>query len=823
MTVPTAQSPPDVDDSGLLPINALTVSGERALAGLERGVLERRLDVQSGDLRLLCCAVETIADLGRLLTVAAAGDLDTLDALRDRFKLPPGVQLRKDLTMFVARRPIGPVIDGPCGVGPIDLGLVMWTGFHLGGGVRDPAWVYRAMREYASLAGPVERVLGTARTWMNDGRQGPLLEAFGGLHAIGDVGQPMVSFPCLDEQQVCLAEMLNFVWETVGSPTSFPLMDSLAPADICVGYTGVITVRPAGAFPPQGSAGGAFPTIDRHPADVVSWTTTAIVLRIPANLEPGCHTVGWGYLNDPAAVVQLRAIGEQCLPWYPSNSFKNTPMMIWRDDLQFSVIGEAAMSFDANGSDTITVEACTRANLNWTVTLSSCLQTQATRQVSMMRNGQVFRPTLPTSGQLPVADADDATYALRAVSRIGAQTCATTMRSVTIRREKIVRIAPILDRCIDTQSTVTLAISLSCSAPTGGLPVTVSSSAPARIAGSAATIEQGDRTTTIDIQAGADCGPVTLTAAVPGHTSAQVDLLVVSTPQITAMSPAQMLTCDDVALTLTGTCLGDPSLPPRAVLAGPTGALDAAVKVVQTQTEVRITHGPLNAGSYTVILANCGRAAFTPTPLTVTHRPPVITNPLAANVTTIQLCATPTLTLTWRVHFTQTVLLTRGGLALAQRAYDPCQNVTDSATDNLPAVTGGVSYTLTAFNPDGASVTGTLSIPPSSLAPPRSTFVVSNASNEAVNAFLINAEDKGGTFLGTFQPGQSALVNIPNCRIRGIASLSPGLVKVHNTNFPNGQVDPTAVATVRTAGPWSRNFSGYRLGHASSGAEGVSI
>jgi hypothetical protein len=235
------------------------------------------------------------------------------------------VQVWRDLDAFTGRRPIGPLYDGPCGVAGIDLGSVIWMDVQLSGGRLSPrgdsgvidvgagepfvtespefrrgrelagraappvfagGWSERAITDYGSIAGPIERVLQAGRAWIDTGDIDGLRDAFGGLREIGRRGHDF-TFPCLDEQQVCIAELLNFSWERLRRP-SFPALAAVNPADVCVGYTGLLNVTPATSFPPQDDAGGIFPMIDRQPAEVVSWTTSSILLQVPTGIAPGC-------------------------------------------------------------------------------------------------------------------------------------------------------------------------------------------------------------------------------------------------------------------------------------------------------------------------------------------------------------------------------------------------------------------------------------------------------------------------------------------------------------------------------------------------------
>jgi hypothetical protein len=169
------------------------------------------------------------------------------------------------------------------------------------------------------------------------------------------------------------------------------------------------------------------------------------------------------------------------------------------------------ISFAANGSPTTAAEACTSVNLGWSATIVSCAGTNAIVRVSMLRDGQPFRPTLAPSGMLTVSDAEDATYTLHAHSHLGALSCGVAEQGVTIFRDKRLRLAPVTQQCIDTQQTVSLDVTASVPAPPGGLSITVSSSDPARIAGTSVILEEGAAASWWTCRLGARCGPVTLT------------------------------------------------------------------------------------------------------------------------------------------------------------------------------------------------------------------------------------------------------------------------------------------------------------------------
>jgi hypothetical protein len=127
---------------------------------------------------------------------------------------------------------------------------------------------------------------------------------------------------------------------------------------------------------------------------------------------------------------------------------------------------------------------------------------------------------------------------------------------------------------------------------------------------------------------------------------------------------------------------------------------------------------------------------------------------------------------------------------------------------------GPISYTLTAFNADGATATSTRTLPVTSSIWLASALLVSNGYTDPVNVFLINAEDNGGVFVGTLVPNASLQITIPNCRVRMIVSLDPELVSDYNARWETNY-SATAVSTARdNRGLWLRRTDFYYRGLA---------
>jgi hypothetical protein len=450
----------------------------------------------------------------------------------------------------------------------------------------------------------------------------------------------------------------------------------------------------------------------------------------------------------------------------------------------------------------------------------------------MLRDGQLYKAALPASGQLVVVDAADRTYTLRTQARVGNQLCGISEKTLTLSRffkviaqalgPNGIRGGPSDTDCIEPGVGITIGVKVSCPAPVGGLPVTITSPIPTRVPGANAMIAEGTDTTAVEVLAGNECGSVNLTVSVPNHSSADVYVTVSSTPVISGITPMSFHTCDQISLTVNGTCLGEHADDIDAWVEVNGQPLAGVVTVITSSTKIRVDLPPLPAGSHTFAVRYCSHSTYAATPIIVTTPAPHINSPLSANVLALELCTAPSVTLRWGVSGATRVTLMRSGISIADRTYpDACASVSDSVTDNLPLVSAPVTYTLSAFNADGAMVTSTRPLPISAALPVASAIVAHNGYSRAVNLFLIYAESPtGGAFVGTVASGAFVSVPIPDCKVRGIIAIDPVEVANHNANFRDN-LSATSAELARTNGPWTRSPSPWYLGLASANPVGT--
>lgn len=693
-------------------------------------------------------------------------------------------------------------------------------------------WIDRAFAGWVVRAGGIELVFDAARRWLNGSDPHDFRTALSSLRSpCGLLPTKDITMPCLDERQVCISEFVFTAMRLAPQlrRPSFPIIGSVIPLDQCHTRAVPITLLPPTnqQFPSQAITNdGIFPAIDRVPAIILSWTPQQIQLSLPAGIRAGCHVIGWVYLFSPEVVTQLHAIGEQCRPWFGGGGLTRAPYVLWEDQGRFSLV--SAPSIDTfhgpSGATTVSAEACTPVMLSWVISLDACPETTTQQVVTMWRDGQLFRTRLPTTGQLAVIDSAARTYTLRAQAQLPGQLCGQTERSLAVNRFNVLRVqAQGATRCVQPGIGVTLNITVSCPAPTGGLPITISSSNSTRVAGASGAINEANTSTTVEVIAGNECGTATLTISAPNHPAVQIEIVVASLPTINSISPLAFQTCERITLTVNGSCLGERAVDIRAGVEANGQWVPGIVTVLSPSTQLRIELPALPAGFYILAIEHCGQIGYAPLPFSVTTRPPIISSAPSMRPAIVELCSTPSVTIRWTVEFATRIVLARGGDIVADRSYaDPCAAVDDSATETLPSVTGSLNYTLTAFNADGVTVTSTRPLPATSAFSPASAVVVKNIYTDVVNVFLLNVEDNGGIFVRSLAANQTLIIPIPNCRLRIVHSIVPKQVDDYNATWRTN-LSATAVSTARRSGPWQRNTPSIppHLGLRTAGVVGI--
>ena len=691
-------------------------------------------------------------------------------------------------------------------------------------------WIDRGFAGWRALASGIDGALGAGRRWLDQGEPRDFLGALRGPGSLGDL-LPDRSIPsmCISEYQVCISEFVFTAMPLARTlyAESFPTLGSLSPTDQCLDSVGPISLFPplGQQFPAQAEIqSGTFVAIDHSPVTIVSWTPQEIRLARPAGIAAGCHVVGWVHIFDSDAVNQIRGIVEQCRRFFGGNSLISAPYTIWKDEQDFSIIESPVIDtfHGPNGSLAPNAEACTPVLLTWATSVASCLGSRVQVAVTMLRDGQLYRTALPSDGQLMVTDETARTYTLRAQARIQNQQCGLATKSVTVGRFNELRVHAQGDtHCVDQGIGVSVDVTISCPAPAGGLLVTITSSDTTRVGNATGMIDEGTTTTSVEVLTGSQCGAATITIAVPNHASKKLTITVVSDPVIVSMTPTAFQTCDPIRVTINGSCLGESAADISALIDVNGQPLNGTVTILSAGTQIRLDFPALPAGVYPLAITQCSRVTYATLPIVVTTRLPSIGS-LTSPTSVVTVCTTPTVSLTWSVNDVTHIILTRDGRQIADRVYAaPCPPVTDSVTDNLPRVTAGVSYVLTAFNADGAMTTKTLLIPPGSPVPVASAMVAINNSGSSRNVFIFDPTG-AGVFIGTMSSGEQVSIPIPPCSARRLVSIDPATVARHNADFGDN-LSPTSVQTADLGGYWRRTATGFFLGLNSATPIPVSV
>ncbi len=324
------------------------------------------------------------------------------------------------------------------------------------------------------------------------------------------------------------------------------------------------------------------------------------------------------------------------------------PPFVFRRDAPLTVVAPAKiLRFYAGGqADQLVAEGCVPVHLDSAAEVDFCPGTLARAEVSLLANGTTIASGLPLTGTYRVSEPSDVTYTLRIETFAGTNRCQVEERSVVVKRYLLLRVAiagqPSLSSsrqlfAIDRGSPFSVQISSSCPAPAGGVPVTLVSSRPSRLAGGTVTIPDGAAQVAF-AATGADCGEVTIQVSAPGHQATTYSVLFVDQPQVTGVVPAQIPACAPIpiTLTITATCaggaLGTEAGDPQVIVSGQGQQVAATITNIAVNQQDPF-HGPsqiqarvpqLVAGTYTVSVSFRSRVGSAAVPLQVLPGAPAI-------------------------------------------------------------------------------------------------------------------------------------------------------------------------------------------------------
>jgi hypothetical protein len=502
-------------------------------------------------------------------------------------------------------------------------------------------------------------------------------------------------------------------------------------------------------------------------AEIVSWSPTAIVIAVPAGAA-GCFGIGW--------VLEIGA--------GPS------AFLIYDYDVELTVIGTPTINtFEASK---LTATACEPVDLSWQVALGVCKSSRGRVHVSLTRNGAAFQDYLSVSGSITVADETSTTYALSAMSELGAQQCSNVEQSLTIAREPKFTVTAPENACIDQNSIAYFHIELSCPAPDGGLEVLVQSDNPNIISSTQLTVGAGQTSADVALTTSTMCGAVSLTFHAAGYPSVSTILNVVGVPQITGLSRTLFSPCEQIDLDVSGSYLGNSSGMIGATLVN--GVPATAIVVRAAEQTIHLSFPPQAVGSYSFLLWNCGRVSAPSPPVTVQPVAQTI-SAFAVTPSTIDFCDGPSPSISWTVENAHSVIVKLGNQTIITRTANPCGTSTgqtilsDSFSSGQPG-TGPVVYTLEATSAWASTVaTRTATLNRIFARPTISSLNVFNQCGRPLVLWVLGtALSQGspvtvGMNFGQIGDGQVKTINACCCVILTIVAIDPALVAQHNSDF----------------------------------------
>jgi hypothetical protein len=672
-----------------------------------------------------------------------------LDALQELLRDAPMWQLPEGYQPFP--EPLGPF--GECFVAPVNPYTIIVAGLGLSLTLGGSGWPERAAGYFLARVVGLHAVEAAASKLARGdltptgfaaavGRwappDGPRASERAGLRRqpsgnmrerLSGVGRPMGSFapplplpprplPSIDDLDWCSLEWMNCAYFFMQSwpgvvQTEPSRIGSVEPSAVCEGYTGGLTLRPRDGedFGPTAPAGWVL-SVGLTPLPIVNWAPELIEVEFPEDVPAGCSSIGWTLdVTEMAEVVnEMRAACQRFLGRGGSVSG-----VLHRDDVDLSVVGEAKIvRFTAGGeASELIAEGCTQVMLEWDVEADICRGTAAALRVAILADGVEISSGL-SSGSLSVSAAADVTYRLRAETTALGATCATVQRDVRVRRYQVVR-ALAAGEVFGVGSSVPVTARISCPAPAGGVSVTLTSTRPARFPTTAVMIPMGSAQATAMINAGAECGDVSVQATAPGHQATSLEFFVGDAPTISAMTPSQAGACTPFELCLTALCAGRRREQTRVVLERAGQTTEAPITSVQLMNPAEASRGPnkicaavptLVPGDYAVGVSYYGRKGVAGAPLRLLPLAPTIAS-FTVQPPEFLACTFPQVTLRWDVTNAAEVKIFRDGNQILQRSRTvSCAAWQDSFVDPT-ALSRDTTYRLDAIGAGGGPTKST--------------------------------------------------------------------------------------------------------------------
>jgi hypothetical protein len=323
------------------------------------------------------------------------------------------------------------------------------------------------------------------------------------------------------------------------------------------------------------------------------------------------------------------------------------------------------------------------------------------------------------------------------------------------------------------------------------------SSAPNRLAGAQAVVPQGSTSVQVRLQAGQECGAVTLTATAPGHVGAKKPLTVTEDPHIVDVTPGAATACTGFRLCVTVTCT-----PPGTTLAleragGTIFSLPAPQRkdanpadAYAGPSELCVDVAGLDPGDYTVVVQAGGRTARSGAPIQVTVGGPTVGG--TATPPAVQRCLATLVTIA--VRATNAVTIEFKGPNVAQsctRAFQ-CGEWIETFTAYVAEET---TFDVTATSPDGSTATTQVTV--TAVAPRNGVDAVLVRNTHQQTWYVwkgiyspIPAQGRVER-VGACAPGDIVTVDFDECEVADVrATSTDDAAKAQNKVAPYWEVGP---------------------------------
>lgn len=444
-------------------------------------------------------------------------------------------------------------------------------------------------------------------------------------------------------------------------PKTAPSSGSISPSSICrgsipgAGLEVQLHSPVSGSFGPREPVAGSGEmwgiSVNGTAAQVVIWTNSEIRFVTTA-YKAGCNKLSWTWASNWSPDNGVGAACSEALRIPPLRlEFGTSAMIASRTRFWIApardlvVVGPTVGQLTASaGTGGAPAEACTPVTVTWQVNGLDCLSARALATIQLVRertvHGALEEVVLRVNAnpQDTVTETLDttATYRIDVTSKDeDGNDCGTTQASIIIARQKLIRLA--LPAKIFSGQPAAGRVSVSCPAPTGGLPVAFTVAPNGALTVPGVTIPEGDTNVSFTATAGTLCGPSSVTASAADHSPGAAGTCVLVAPTISSMTaPPAPLACTRFSISLSASCVTQtPALKAFAVAGSQRTPLTVSAPAggnCGRNATLSLNVPELPSGTYSITLEDEGGSATAPQTVIVAPNPLIVSAPQTHNV-----------------------------------------------------------------------------------------------------------------------------------------------------------------------------------------------